>query len=179
MERNQMVEKVVQVNQKLCTGCGSCIDACSVGVIHLVDHVVQIDDALCIACETCLETCPNGAIIAITTPVSTAPITVRPVTDPGLVLVQQPAALPETTVPVGGLKPLIEAAFAFLGSEVAPRLVDVVIQSIERRLAQPITMTISPSIPSSRKYSTQSRGQRKQIRHRGGGMGNRKYKGRR
>jgi Fe-S-cluster-containing hydrogenase component 2 len=179
MGRNQMLEKVIQVSKELCTGCGSCIDACSAGAIHLVDHQAEIDETLCIACEACLENCPNGAIIAITAPAYNAPITVQPVTDSGLELNQHPTMLSETAVPVCGLKPLAGATLAFLGSEVAPRLVDVLIKSIENRLAQPITTTISPSSPSSRDYSLQNRGQRKQIRHRGGRSVNRKYKGRR
>jgi len=179
MERKQIVEKVIQVNQDLCTGCGSCVDSCSVGAIHLMEHAVEIDDALCIACEACLETCLNGAIIAITAPVYTAPITGQLVTNPGLELNQHPIMLPETAIPVRGLKPLAGSVLAFMGSEVAPRLVDVLIKSIERRLAQPTATTISPSISSSRDYSLQSRGQRKQIRYRGGSLGNKKYKGRR
>ena len=174
-----MVEKVIQVNQELCAGCGSCVDVCEVGAIHLVDHVAEIDDALCIACETCLENCPNGAIIAITAPAYIAPIMAQPMTVPESGFGQQPATSLETTVPVRGLKPLAGAALAFLGSEVAPRLVDVVIQSFEHRLTKLTTTTISPSIPSSRDYSLQSRGQRKQIRYRGGSSANRNSNGRR
>jgi Fe-S-cluster-containing hydrogenase component 2 len=170
MERNQILEKAIQVNQELCAGCGSCIDACSAGAIHLVDHVAEIDDDLCIACEACLESCPNGAIIAITSPSDSI---LQPSSDPGLNLVQQLKVLPERAVPVRGLKPLAGATLAFLGSEVAPRLVDVLVKSIERKLAQPTMTTISSSLPSSRDYRLQSRGQRKQIRYRGGRIGNR------
>jgi len=172
-----MLEKFIQVNKELCTGCGSCIDVCSAGVIHLVDHQAEIDETLCKACEACLDACPNGAIITITAPVYAATIMVQPVTDPGLALIQEPAVLPETTVHVRGLKPLAGAAFAFLRSEVAPRLVDVLIKSIENRLARPTATLISPSIPYSRECSMQSRGQRKQIRRRGGSMGVGKQKG--
>jgi NAD-dependent dihydropyrimidine dehydrogenase PreA subunit len=179
MGRNQMLEKVIQVSKELCTGCGSCIEACSAGAIHLVDHQAEIDETLCIACEACVEACQNGAIIAITAPFYNAPITVQPVTDSGLELKQPPTMLPGTAVPVRGLKPLAGAALSFLGSEVAPRLVDVLIKSIEDRLMHLTTTTISPSISSSRDYSIQNRGQRKKIRHRGGRIGNRKYNGRR
>jgi NAD-dependent dihydropyrimidine dehydrogenase PreA subunit len=152
MERNQIVEKAIQVNQELCAGCGSCIDACSVGAIHLVDYRAEIDDDLCIACEACLENCPNGAIIAITAPAYTVPITVQPMIVPGSGLGQQPTTSLETAVPARGLKPLAGAALAFLGSEVAPRLVDVLIKSIENKLAQPTATTILPLIPFSRDY---------------------------
>lgn len=179
MERNQIREKAIQVNQELCAGCGSCIDACSPGAIHLVNHVAEIDDDLCIACEACLENCPNGAIIVITSPSDHAPITIQPLSDPGLNLDQQLKILPEKAVPIRDLRPLAGAALAFLGNEVGPRLVDMLIKSIENRLAQPKAISISRSIPSSRDYGLQYGGQRKQIRHRGGHMGNKKYKGRR
>jgi len=174
-----MLERVIRISRELCTGCGSCIDACSTGAIHLMDHQAEVDDTLCTACEACLEACPNGAIIASSAPVYTAPIMIQPVTDSRLEINQPPTMLPGTAVPVRGLKPLAGAALSFLGSEVAPRMVDVLIKSIERRLTQPTTTTISLSISSSRDYSLQNRGQRKQIRHRGGSSGNKKYKGRR
>jgi Fe-S-cluster-containing hydrogenase component 2 len=179
MDSIQMLEKVIRVSSELCIGCGSCIDACSVEAISLVDHHASIDDALCIVCEACLETCPIGAIIAITSPSDCAPITVQPASDPGPNLGQQPKVLPEMAVPVRGLKPLAGAALAYLGCETAPRLVDVLIKSIESRLAQPTTTTNLPSITSSRDYGLQYGGQRKQSRHRGSHMGNKKSKGRR
>jgi len=143
-----MLERVIRISGELCTGCGSCIDACSTGAIHLVDHQAEIDETLCIACEACLDACPNGAIILITEPAYTEPITIQHVITPGLELNQPPTMLPVTAVPVRGLKPLAGAEFSFLGSEVAQRLMDGLIKSIERRLTQPTTTTISPSISS-------------------------------
>src|SRR4030042_563162 len=166
-----MLERVIRISGELCTGCGSCIDACSTGAIHLADHEAEIDKTLCIACEACLEACPNGAIILIAKPAYLEPITIQHVITPGLEVDQHPASLSETAVPARGLKPLVGAALAFLGSEVAPRLMDVVIKSIENRLAQPTATTISSSIFSSSNYS-QSRVQRKQNRYRGGKVAN-------
>ena len=174
-----MLEKFIQVSKELCTGCGSCIDVCSAGAIHLVDHQAEIDETLCETCEACLDACPNGAIIAITDSVYTESTVVHPVAVPGLAIGQQPATLSETSVPVRDLKPLVGAALAFLGNEVTPRLVEVLIKSIENRLAQPIATSIYPSLPVSRECSMQSRGQRKQIRRRGGSMGVGNQKGRR
>ena len=173
-----MLERVFRICGELCTGCGSCIDACSTGAIHLEGRGAEIDETLCIACEACLDTCPNGAISLITEPAYTDPITIQHVISPGLEVDQPPVPLSETVVPTRGLKPLAGASLAFFGSEVAPRLVDVLIKSIENRLARPTAAIISPSLPSSRDYRLQS-SQAKQIRHRGGSYGNRKYKGRR
>jgi Fe-S-cluster-containing hydrogenase component 2 len=171
MGRNQMLEKVIRISGELCTGCGSCIDACSAGAILLVDHHAEILENLCIACEACLDACPNGAIILITEPAYTESITIQHLISPGLEVDQHPISLPETAVPARGLNSLAGAALAFLRSEVAPRLMDMAIKSIENKRAQPTATTISPSIFSSSNYS-QSRVQRKQNRYRGGKVAN-------
>jgi hypothetical protein len=93
--------------------------------------------------------------------------------------VQDQAKLPETVAPVRGLAPLAGAALSFLGSEVAPRLIDVLIAALERRLAQPTTTAISALPTSSRGHTTQSRGKQRQARYRGGSAGNRNHQGRR
>jgi len=179
MERNQLVEKVVQINQDLCTGCGSCVDLCSVKAIHLVDYQAEIDQDLCIACETCLNACPNGAIITTTLPINATPITIQPLDGSRLDIRQQPPTLPETNVSVRGIKPLTGAALAFLGSEIAPRLVDLAIKSIDRKLTRRTPTSVTSTICPSHDSGLHSRGQHKQIRYRGGRAGNRNYKGRR
>ena len=63
----------VQVNQELCTGCGVCVEACTVEAIHLVDQRAVINDALCTSVKRAVYTCPNGAIIAFTVPAHRMP----------------------------------------------------------------------------------------------------------
>jgi Fe-S-cluster-containing hydrogenase component 2 len=162
---------VIQVNQEICTGCGVCVDACSVGAIHLVNQRAEIDDALCTACKACLEACSNGAIVARSTlepdlPIITLPMTA---TRPSLVLDQD--QLSEATAPARGLAPLAGAALAFLGREVAPRLIDVLISTLERKLTQPTTTAVAPLSTSARSLTQQNKGQRRQARYRGGQPG--------
>jgi len=170
---------VIQVDQELCTGCGVCVDACSVGAIHLVDQRPVIDNALCTACEACIEACLNEAITALYIPARNAPIMSLPVAESRPVPVRNQTALPETAAPARGLAPLAGAALAFLGSEIAPRLVDVLITTLERRLARPTITTITPLSTSPRSLTVQSRGKRRQARYRGGRTGNRNPKERR
>lgn len=49
-----------------CTGCGTCVDVCPVGVYEIVDgksSPVHVDE--CLACHACESQCPEGAIEVI------------------------------------------------------------------------------------------------------------------
>jgi len=56
-----LVEVIVDADK--CTGCGTCVDVCPVGVFEIVDgksSPVNVDECLvCMACET---QCPENAI---------------------------------------------------------------------------------------------------------------------
>ncbi|MBN1657041.1 MAG: hydrogenase iron-sulfur subunit [Anaerolineae bacterium] len=58
---------VAAVDEKLCTGCGNCVEACPFGAIsmHQRDGTLdlsQIDPLLCTGCGNCVVTCPVKAI---------------------------------------------------------------------------------------------------------------------
>ncbi len=169
----------IRVDQALCAGCGVCAETCSNCAIYLVDHRAVIDEALCTQCQACVDACPNGAITAIYEPAQRAPIAARPVAETQIIPAPNPTVLPETAAPARGLAPLAGAALAFLGHEVAPRLVDVLVNALERRLAQPTATVINPSNTSASVLTTQSRGKQRQARYRGGRIGTRNQKGRR
>lgn len=169
----------VRIDKMLCTGCGTCVDICSFDAIQLVNQHAVIDQALCTQCEACLQSCPNEAIIIESIPISGKAITPLPINKPELPVVQRAIDTQETNPSQSSIKSLAGTALTFLGSEVAPRLIDILIRSIEQKLTQPSVTTIPPSSSSSSNYALQTRGQRKQIRYRGGNKGNRKSKGRR
>lgn len=51
------------VNQKLCDGCGVCIDECPVGAVRLNGGgAAAIDEAECIRCGRCHDVCPRDAV---------------------------------------------------------------------------------------------------------------------
>jgi NAD-dependent dihydropyrimidine dehydrogenase PreA subunit len=170
---------VIQVNQELCTGCGACIDACSVEAIQLLDQCAVIDDVLCTQCEACIDACPNEAITTRSILEPGGSIMTLPAVVPTPVPVRDRAALPETAAPARGLAPLAGAALAFLGSEVAPRLVDVLVAALERRLARPTTTAVTSLPVSSGGLTTRRRGKQRQTRYRGGRVGNGNSKERR
>ena len=56
-----MVEVIVDADK--CTGCGTCVDVCPVGVFEIVDgksSPVNVDE--CLVCMACEAQCPENAI---------------------------------------------------------------------------------------------------------------------
>jgi ferredoxin len=169
----------IQVNQELCDGCGVCVEACPVGAIQLVDQRAVIDDALCTQCEACIDACPDGALTALSVPANSTPLVALPAAESSMIPAPIQTALSETEAPAHGLALLAGAALTFLGREVAPRLVDVLITALERRLARPTTTAIARVSTPSRSLAVKGRGERRQARFRGGCTGNRNLKERR
>ena len=52
----------MEVDNKKCIGCGSCIAACPVSAISMEDGKAKIDPEKCIKCGTCMGICPVEAI---------------------------------------------------------------------------------------------------------------------
>jgi nitroreductase/NAD-dependent dihydropyrimidine dehydrogenase PreA subunit len=53
------------IDRDSCSDCGSCIEACPVGVLSRSDDGVRVDGSAgfgCIACAHCMMVCPNGSI---------------------------------------------------------------------------------------------------------------------
>ncbi len=170
---------VIQVNQELCNGCGVCIDSCPVEAIRLVDQQAVITDALCTQCEACISACSNGAITALFVPVRSVPIVTLPADGSLMVPAATQKAFPETATPIHSPTPITGAVLAFLGNEIAPRLADVLVTMLERKLVQPKTAAITPSTTSLGVLPRRGSGKQKQTRYRGGCTGTRNQKGRR
>jgi ferredoxin len=49
------------VNQKKCTGCGTCTDVCPTEAIRIAEGKAQIGME-CMDCGACPRVCPEGAI---------------------------------------------------------------------------------------------------------------------
>ncbi len=127
---------IIQINKDLCLGCGICMDVCQSGAIFMDAHRAVIDFDLCNICEVCIEVCPNEAIAAIagSPQVTSIPIP-NTVNIPANRIVSRPEQT-DTTVTLTENKPFTKAAVSFLGSEFAPRLVDMAISVLDRKLTQ-------------------------------------------
>ena len=54
---------LARVDEKVCMACGSCLDACQVGAIHLEDgKTAKADPDKCLGCGICALSCPEDAI---------------------------------------------------------------------------------------------------------------------
>jgi heterodisulfide reductase subunit A-like polyferredoxin len=62
-KQREAVPIVASVNERLCAGCGLCVEVCPYGA-RLLDedaHVARVNAALCQGCGACVTACPNGA----------------------------------------------------------------------------------------------------------------------
>lgn len=161
---------MLQVNDELCAGCSICVDTCLLGAIRLVEGRAEIDQELCTACEACLAACPNGAIYAVAETIQSVPIAAMPEVDAPIVPVSISAPLGETAAPARGLVPPVVAALAFISREIAPRVVDVLVNALERRLTKPVFNPPTTQAASPARAVRIGRGLRRQARHRSGLM---------
>jgi NAD-dependent dihydropyrimidine dehydrogenase PreA subunit len=160
---------MIYVDGEKCTGCGICEDVCPVEAVRVSDGVARIDQDKCNECEACIEVCPNEAVLVVIEPAevtsdqsSVVPYQ-RPASEVALAeLHRTPTPLRTKVVPVVG------AALAFLGREVAPRLATYLVDALDRRLSQQpnaVSPTNNLAPLGSRKGG--QKGRRHQHRRRG------------
>lgn len=128
----------VQISQEKCSGCEACLATCPVNAISLDSGKAAIDQALCTRCAACLSICPSGAIWAEVEPLQIIPAVERPVAN---ALPLSISRAPHTLAPWAG------ATLAFVGREIAPRLADALVTTLERRLARVTSQANESSRP--------------------------------
>ena len=132
------------INKEECSGCGVCMDACSVGAIYLVDKKAHVDQALCTLCGNCIENCPMQAIQSVASAVAPK---------------QQTAEIQPGRTSV---LPTIKAAIVTLGSTLLPVLISKIGGAIIS------TLESKPGQSSLAKRKTPASGRQYRRRFRGG-----------
>ena len=122
---------MIYVDREKCAGCGVCEDVCPVEAVQVSNGVARIDQDRCTECEACVEACPNEAILVVIEAAEERAISLREQPAPEVALAESHQS---KVVPVLG------AALAFLGREVAPRLVMYLVDTLDRRLSQQPTL---------------------------------------
>jgi ferredoxin len=157
---------MIYVDGEKCDGCSVCEDVCPLEAVRVSDGVACIDQDRCNECEACVEACPNGAILVV----------IEPAEEKAISLYEQPA--PEVALAEprrSKVAPVMGAALAFLGREVAPRLITYLVDALDRRAQQPTlreAQDIARVRPSSNLASSSGgkggqKGRRRQHRRRG------------
>ncbi len=47
----------VETDEASCTGCGDCLDRCSMEALNVVDEIIRVDKNLCLGCGNCVSAC--------------------------------------------------------------------------------------------------------------------------
>jgi ferredoxin len=143
---------MIYIDDKRCTGCGACVEACPTGAIRLMEGETgshaEISEERCQGCEACVEACPEEAIMSEVEPaiqgelveVKAAPVPVPSVPQPRGMRAARPVPVAMTW---------LGAALAFAGREIVPRVVASMLDAWDRRASRP-----APSLSNS--VSTQT-----------------------
>jgi Fe-S-cluster-containing hydrogenase component 2 len=151
---------MLYVDEKRCSACGKCVEVCPAGAIVISQGTAIIDQERCTQCEACFHACPEQAILSVS--------------DRSLVAERDRPAAVATSPPRGvgslaaGAAPALAAALFYVGREVVPRAANLLLDALERRIAQSPAGGVDKLGTGSDAASRSGSGRRQRKRHRGG-----------
>ena len=158
---------MVTINYADCNGCGLCVDECPTGALILQYNHAFIDQDVCQECHSCISVCPKGAILAVENqPATENVIRIRANPEPALNTLAEPAE----PIPLREmLLPAMGTVLLWTGRELAPRLADLALGVLDRRI-QTANLVSNNQVQRSHRNdisaSTQARGRGRRRRRR-------------
>jgi Fe-S-cluster-containing hydrogenase component 2 len=146
---------VILINYEDCNGCGECVAICPTNAIILQNGKAHVDTVICEECQACIDSCPQGAILhRDSVPVVGEVIKISEPDSREVVLAEPKGSLIQNA----GL-PVLSSILLWTGREVLPRLADMALGYLDRRIR---------SVDSGDKYrSIQVGGETPVTRNRG------------
>ena len=145
-----------------CNGCGACIDSCPAGAISLQNNKALIDINLCEGCEVCVDTCPQRAIIhSKAGPIQEMTPSI-PIEIPAVVITSQDQQ--KSTTHQNSVIPVISSMLLWTGRELAPRLMNLALDYVERRIQHAETGKRRYPSQDRQRYQPQAGGRRQRQR---------------
>ena len=141
---------MIVVNYEDCSGCGACVDACPVGAVLLQNDTISIDHDLCESCQTCVDSCSQGALMYVAVEPQPEKAILIPEPAPVEVISIQQRSDSESLRSLA--LPALSSVLLWTGREIIPRLADLALSYLDRRL--------QPSESDFNYQKIQMRGQR-------------------
>lgn len=157
---------MIEINTQRCNGCGECVEVCPSGAIYLVEGKATVEQKLCCDCASCVAICPTEAISLVTP----AEAVVGSVRVPALRSEPQVIQVKTESAPASlraSLLPAVGGALAWAGREILPRLAEVLLYDLDRRVTGRKAPAARQSVPDNGS-SVRGRGSGRRRRRRGG-----------
>jgi len=130
---------MVYINDADCNGCGECVDLCPTGALILQSNHAFIHQDICQGCEICMDACPQGAIlIGEHYPASEEVIRIPAISEPESYSLTEPAERISVREMV---LPAIGSVLVWTGRELVPRLADLALGALDRRIQSANSMS--------------------------------------
>lgn len=159
---------MIAIKYEDCNGCGDCVDICPTGAIILQNNKAVVDEVLCEGCQVCVDSCLQGAIV-FRDSIPAKPEVVR-------ITEIRPRDLVQDDTRESSLRgmalPAIGSFLLWTGREILPRLADLAVNYLDRRVQANVTKDKAVSVEGVRqatfaRYGRRGRGrQRRQKRRR-------------